>query len=108
MADLENPILPGGEEDDLEATTAEQDEESTLLHCLSVALSALVMTVAFVLMLRFCHSHPTIMGLRALGVVAYAVAVAGVVISGFCIFFLVALFLCGNIDGERQQDELPT
>ena len=35
-----------------------------------------VWTTVFIRVLLFCRSHPTIMGVRALGVVTYAVGVA--------------------------------
>jgi hypothetical protein len=111
MADLENPIMPGaagGQDNDPEATTAEQDEESTLLHCLSAAFACTLMISVFVLMLRVCRSHPTIMGVRALGVVAYTVVVTGLVFWVCNFVSLIPIFFCGNSDGEPPQDEPPT
>ncbi|KAM0894957.1 hypothetical protein ACQ4PT_024153 [Festuca glaucescens] len=70
MADLQFPMLPAtvAVDDDPEATMTEQDEESTLLRYLSIAFASLVMIYVFVLKLRYCRTHQTIMGVRALGV----------------------------------------
>jgi hypothetical protein len=48
------------------------------------------------------------MGVRALGVVAYAVAVAGLVVYSCCIVLLVPIFFCGNIFREPQPYEQTT
>jgi hypothetical protein len=61
------PGAAGGQDDDPEATTAEQDEESTLLHCLSMTFACILMITVLVLMLRFCRAHPAIMGRPAAG-----------------------------------------
>jgi hypothetical protein len=48
------------------------------------------------------------MGVWVLGVVTYAVAVAGLLFGVLMIYYLITIFFCGNIDGESQQDEVPT
>jgi hypothetical protein len=111
MADVGNLILPGGaggEDDDPEAVTAEQDGKSNLLGLFLEAIMPVGWTTVFIQVLLFCRSHPTIMGVRALGVVTYAVAVAGLLFGVLMIYYLITIFFCGNIDGESQQDEVPT
>jgi hypothetical protein len=56
-------------------------------------------TLVFVLIVRFCRSHQTIMGVRALAVAANAVAVADQLFGVVIIIDVIVVFFCGNLDG---------